>query len=258
MKIAFSIAFVLVAAYVGYGMLLYFKQRSLLYFPTPAFNHPFKEITFDTGEKVRVVVVNPDQARAVLYFGGNAEPVAMSAADFESTFPDRTVYLVNYRGYGGSSGDPTEPGLYEDALYIYDQIAPQHNAVSAMGRSLGSGVATYLAANRNLEALILVTPFDSVINVARTFFPVYPVTLLVRDKYDSIGRAPAIDIPTLVVIAENDEVIPPRHARNLVSAFLPGLVTARTLKGTNHNNVSLHPEYSDVIRTFLTDRKALK
>jgi pimeloyl-ACP methyl ester carboxylesterase len=258
MKLAVSIAFVLVAAYIGYGMLLYFKQRSLLYFPTPAFKHAFEEVTFDTGETIRVIVVNPGQRDALLYFGGNAEPVAMSAADFESGYPERTVYLVNYRGYGGSTGSPTEAGHYQDALFVYDQVAPRHNRVSAMGRSLGSGVATYLATHRALDRLILITPFDSVVNVARTFFPVYPVTMLVKDKYDSIGRAPEIDTRTLIVIAENDEVIPPRHARQLADAFRSNVVATHTLPGTNHNNLSLHPAYTDIIRTFLVEGKALK
>jgi pimeloyl-ACP methyl ester carboxylesterase len=143
-------------------------QRRLIYYPV-ALDPSFvaERIVVDNqGTRLQGWVLNPGQRKAVIYFGGNSEMITHRRGFFEDVFRDYSVYLINYRGYGDSEGSPSEAGLFSDALAIYDQLSPRHQSISAYGRSLGSGVAVYLAARRPLEKLILLTPYDSVAAVA--------------------------------------------------------------------------------------------
>ncbi|MCK5687871.1 alpha/beta hydrolase, partial [Myxococcota bacterium] len=102
---------ILLVAYIVIGALLFLSQRKFIYFPTSAIKHGYPEEIFKTGtESIVVAVVNGGREKALLYFGGNAEEVIYNAPDFAKIFAEHTVYLVNYRGYGGSSGQPTEAG----------------------------------------------------------------------------------------------------------------------------------------------------
>jgi hypothetical protein len=242
---------VLLVAYLGLGSMLYINQRSILYYPTPKVEHPFKELTFNNeSESINVIVLNQGKTKAILYFGGNGEAVAGNATDFEFLFPTHTVYLVNYRGYGGSTGVPEERGIYSDSLYIFDKIKQNHDAVSVLGRSLGSGVATLVASARKLDKLILVTPFDSIQNIAQDSFPIFPASLLIKDKYDSLSRVKDIKVPTLILIAEFDEVIGRKYSMNLASAFNPDQLTLEIIRGAGHNTISFKKRYGSLLKAF--------
>ncbi len=249
-----SLVFVVLTVYVGFGAYLYAFQRSFIYHPTPdgtAAGYERLAIASD-GERIQVWRSNPGRASAVIYFGGNAEAVGYGAADLARILPRHTLYLVDYRGYGGSSGVPSEAGLYLDALAVYDAIGAEHAEITALGRSLGSGVATYLAVQRPLDRLVLVTPFDNFESLAKGLYPVYPVGLLLRESYDSLARAPAIRAPTLIVIAAQDRQIPPDHARRLAAAFAAGQVEVVEIPDADHFSVSLRPGYAAALQGFLT------
>ncbi|WDE08137.1 alpha/beta fold hydrolase [Thalassomonas viridans] len=227
-------------------------QRTLIYFPRGAVDHGYPEQTFNNqGEMINTIVVNGGQQQALIYFGGNAEAVAFNAADFARVLSDFTVYLVNYRGYGGSSGSPNEQGLYSDALAIYDQVSRQHTGTAVIGRSLGSGIASYLAARRDISRLVLVTPFDSIEAVAQSQFPIYPMKYLLRDKYDSAARSKDIKAKVLLVIAEHDRVIRRARSDKLVEAFAPLKPQVEIIKNADHNDISQYPKYYQVIESFL-------
>ena len=144
-KLSTAIIF-LTVAYFSIGVLLYFGQRSFLYFPSPVVNHDFETLVFNnSGESINVIVGNKEKQKAILYFGGNAESVVYNMPIFTNIFQDHTIYLVNYRGYGGSSGSPKEKDIFADASIIFEAIKKKHSEVSVIGRSLGSGIATFLA-----------------------------------------------------------------------------------------------------------------
>ncbi|MBP18422.1 MAG: alpha/beta hydrolase [Gammaproteobacteria bacterium] len=247
-----SLLTIIVLVYIGFGALLYLFQRSLLYFPTPLVKHSYPEVIFENeSEFIHVIVLNEGMDTAVLYFGGNGEAVALNAADFAPLFPSHTVYLVNYRGYGGSSGTPTEDGIYSDALFIFDDVATRHAGVSVIGRSLGSGVATYVGANRSISRLALITPFDSVRNVAQKLYRIYPGSLMLKDHYDSLSRVNQITAPTLVLIAEHDEVINILHTENLVEAFPTSQIRVETISNTGHNTISSVSRYYQLLANHL-------
>lgn len=246
---------VLLVIYVGFGLLLYLNQRSFLYFPTPDFDHGFDSFVVNNdGESINVVVLNQGREKAILYFGGNGESVVADAPDFKLLFPFHTVYLVNYRGYGGSSGRPEESGIYSDALTIFDQIKQQHNAVSVIGRSLGTGVATLIASTRMIDRLALITPFDSVQHIAQDRFFFYPMSLLLKDRYDSLSRVKQITVPTLILVAEYDEVIGRKYTMNLVAAFDPGQVTVTIVKDTGHNTILAEEGASGLLGAYFSSQ----
>ncbi|NIM63525.1 MAG: hypothetical protein GTO30_18345 [Acidobacteria bacterium] len=168
-------------------------------------------------------------------------------------FPDHTVYFVHYRGYGGSTGSPSEEGFFLDAVNTYDRVREEHDGVAVIGRSLGSGVAIHLASRREIEKLVLVTPFDSIERVAREAVPFFPVKLLLKDKYRSIGAAPGIEVPTLVLVAENDEVIPRRSSDRLIAAFDASRVRSLVVPGATHNTIGEHRLYVAGLREFIND-----
>ena len=244
----------LLAAYLGFGLLLYLMQRHFLYFPTQAIQHHYRQLSFNTdGESIKVTVLNTGKERAIIYFGGNGETVDNNAAIFSATFTDHTVYLVNYRGYGGSTGQPGEQGFYSDALFVFDEIKPEYTDISVIGRSLGSGVATFLASKREVNKLILITPFDSIQNVAQAIYRIYPIAFMLKDKYESLGRVASIKAKTLVMIAEKDTIIKVKHSMRLVNAFPASQITWHILSNENHNSISYNEKYYTLLKQFLSN-----
>ena len=247
-----SLLFAALFLYVGACGFLYAFQRDLLYFPTKKYEHPYEEILFQNHDaSISVVVLNKGKEHGLLYFGGNGEAVIGNAESFASEFPDITIYLFNYRGYGGSSGSASESAIYADATAFYQSIKPNHKDISVAGRSLGSGIATYLAASQPMHKVVLITPYDSILNVAKKRFLFFPVSLLLKDKYESVVRAKSIKSDVLVLAAEHDQVIPAEHTQALANELNNADVEFKVIKNTGHNNISNTPEYYKLIKQFL-------
>ena len=242
--------------YLFAALAMYLLQRKLIYHPTPAIAHSYNErqIVVDTNVTLRIIEANPGKNEAVIYFGGNAELVAGSASDLAAALPNKTLYLVNYRGYGGSDGSPTETQLFNDAEKIFDAVAAingaQHQRISVIGRSLGSGVASYLASRKPVARLILITPFDSILRVAQAAYPVFPVRWLLKDRFESDKYAPLIKAPVLVLLAEHDAVIPSNSSRRLLQR-LPDSTQSYIFNNTGHNDLQTHQDFYPAITTFL-------
>lgn len=249
LKSIFSVLFIL---YIAAGALLYTFQRNFLYFPTDNVQHDYnvRNITVDN-ETLEILVLNEGNIDAIIYFGGNGESVVSNAPSFEIMFPHYTVYLMNYRGYGGSTGSPTENNIYSDAQLLYDTVSPKHQQISTIGRSLGSGVATFLASTRDIEKMVLITPYNSIENIAQDSYPIFPVSFLLKDKYDSASRVKNIDSTTLIILAEQDSVVPVKYSRLLIEEFPPSQITIATIKGAGHNNLSDTNEYFQLLQKFL-------
>jgi pimeloyl-ACP methyl ester carboxylesterase len=248
MKNIISIALLL---YIGVGLFLYLKQRSFIYFPVGDKSSTLSSRMLDNdGHSINIYVLNETAVNAIIYFGGNAENVAHNADSFSTKFSDYAVYLINYRGYGGSTGTPSESAIYSDALKVFDSIKLDHPSTVVMGRSLGSAVATYVAAQRAVHKLILVTPFDSVQRIAQSQFPIYPMSLLLKDKHDSFARAKHIQARTLVIAATQDRVIKMPRTQRLLTGFETD-VEFHALEGVGHNDISSHPNYYRLIEQFL-------
>jgi uncharacterized protein len=241
--------------YLLFGWFLFQFQDHFLYHPVPeATDQGLQEWTFQTRDKtsLKIFMVNEGQKNALLYFGGNAESVALNAPDLQQSLPERTLFFINYRGYAGSEGKPSEELLFDDATQIFDAVAEKFTEIAVIGRSLGSGVAAYLAAHRPVRQLILVTPFDSIEQVAQQQYPLYPISWLLRDKYDSLSHAPKIKANVLIMLAEHDSIINPERSIRLINAFTRQQLTAvTTIKRSNHNNIASKTEYYRQIQAFL-------
>jgi len=185
---------------------------------------------------------------AVVYFGGNAEDVNFSLPGLAAAFPKHAIYLMHYRGYGGSTGKPSEDALVADALALLDRVRSEHINVVVIGRSLGSGVAVHLASLRPVARLILVTPYDSLVGLAANQFPLFPVHWLLLDKFESWRYAAQVNVPTLIVAADRDEVIPRTSTEALYARFHSGVATLRVVAGASHNTISESPEYVPLLR----------
>lgn len=226
-------------AYLGLCALLFLMQRSMLYFPVPR-DPAVPMLRLDAGGiAINVSIHEHAGTEAVIYFGGNAEDVSASVGELAAAFPGHAVYALHYRGYGGSEGTPGEAALHADAAALWKHVAARHARIAVVGRSLGSGVAVRLAAERDAARLVLITPYDSMVSVARAHYGWLPVGWLLRDRYDAVNHAPAVRAPTLLRVAGNDEVIPRASSERLFTAFAPGVARMEVVPGADHNGVPL-------------------
>ena len=195
----------------------------------------------EAGE-LKGLVVNPGMPKALIYFGGNGEQVERNVDFFIKCLPRHSVYLFPYRGYGGNPGSPSQDGLFADALLLEAFVKSRHSAVSLMGRSLGSGVAVHVASKRPIEKLLLVTPYDSIANVAAAKYPVFPVRWLLKDPFDSVAYAANVNAAVKILIASDDTIIPPVHSRALAMSF-KHRPSVKYIEGADHNTISSAREY---------------
>lgn len=244
---------IVVAVYALLCAWVYARQRSMIYYPVPERTAAAGEALSlpVAGAVLKIWTVRRPGSRALVYFGGNAEDVGFSLGEFAQAIPERSLYFVNYRGYGGSTGAPTEAALVADALVIFDSLRKDHDEIAVIGRSLGSGVAVQLAAARPVSRLVLVTPFDSLARVGQGAMPWLPVALLMKDRYESTRFAPQVSCPILLLIAADDRVIPPAHAQALLAAFAAGRARALEVPAAGHNDIQLWPRYYREIAGFL-------
>jgi pimeloyl-ACP methyl ester carboxylesterase len=249
MRIVFALIAVAAALYIAACAALYFFQRSLIYYPQPSAHGTASRMNLRSGEVDLVISIRerPGPA-AVIYFGGNAEDVSASLPELSQAFADRALYLMNYRGYGGSAGSPSESALHNDALTLFDMARANHHDIVVVGRSLGTGIAIRLATQRAVTRLVLVTPYDSLQELAAAQFPLFPVRWMLGDKYESDRHAPSVTAPTTIVLAEHDEVIPRASTERLFTRFAPGVAKLTVVPGTGHNTVSDHPLYLELLR----------
>lgn len=262
-----SLVTIAVLGYAGLVLVLWLLQERMIFFPQPLAPGTSERIRTRVPAAAGITITAADGTRLsgwlrraataepaglVIYFGGNAEEVSWLADD-GAWPPDWAVALLNYRGYGESEGRPSERALFADALAIHDRLVADTGCarVVAFGRSLGSGVAVHLAAQRTLAGVVLVSPYDSVRAVAAAVYPWVPVAWLLRHPFDSLATAPRIDVPLLALIAGDDRVIPPAHSRHLVAAW-GGPARTVEVDGADHNDVAERPEYGAAIGEFLT------
>lgn len=236
-------AALVVTAYLAICALLYLSQDRFIYYPTPR-GVDTPTITLQRGDADVVVSTNGVEGdRAVLYFGGNAEDVSRAIAPLGRAFPGAAIYAMHYRGYGGSTGAPSERALVGDGIALLRRVAKTHPRISIVGRSLGSGIAVQVAASSRVERLVLVTPFNSIAELAAGQFRLFPTQLLLRDRYESWRHARGLDVPTTIIVAADDQVIPQWSSRKLADAFPAGVAELVVIPDAGHNDVSDAPGY---------------
>jgi pimeloyl-ACP methyl ester carboxylesterase len=243
----------------------WFAQESLLFFPQPVSSTahlPARalrlEVAAADGTHLRgwIVKGTAAPAPAVIYFGGNAEEVSWTISD--NRWPrDWTIVGVNYRGYGTSEGKPGEPALTADALVIYDAVTKRDDVdprrIVVFGHSLGTAIATHLAAERPVAGAILVSPYDSMTAIGKLHYPWLPVSLLLRHRFDAVPDAKRNTMPMLAIVGGADSIIPAERSRALFDAWA-GPKTWQVVPRAGHNDLGNDAAFWDSVARFLAQR----
>ena len=208
-------------AYVGLLALMYVFQRRLMYFPDATRGSPAaaglpqaEEVEFQSGDGERLIAwtIPPRNGKpVVIYFQGNAGALALRAERFAWLTADGTgLVALCYRGYGGSTGKPSEEGLIGDARAAYDFATARYgdSRIVLFGESLGTAVAVALAAERPVAGVILDAPFTSAADVGAAAYPFAPVRWLMKDQFHSDRRIGRVTAPLLVLHGERDSIVP--------------------------------------------------
>ena len=235
--------------------LLLSVQRRMIYFPRRDVVPPAasvlpgaEDVAFETADGLQlngwyVSAGGNAERRAVIVFNGNAGNRALraplAAALRESGL---SVLLFDYRGYGGNPGSPSESGLVADAraarAYVVHRDDVDPDRLVYFGESLGAAVAVALAAEHPPAAVVLRSPFTSLVDMGRLLYPFLPVRLLLRDRFDAISQIRQMQCPLLVVAGERDSIVPPDQSRRLFDAA-PGPKRLALIPGADHNDVAL-------------------
>jgi len=247
---------------IGFPLLMYLAQDSLIFHPQPlpeaqrasiAQRASVESLFIDAADGTRLHAWHAKGkpgASLVMYFGGNAEEVSWMLDDAARRTPEASWLLVDYRGYGSSGGSPSEKALTGDALRWYDRLSSQYQKTYVFGRSLGSGVAVHLAAHRPVAGVILVAPFDSLVEVGKRHYPFLPVSWMLKHRFDSVEIAPRISAPLLCIVAAGDEIVPAEHSKRLYDAW-GGEKRWVGLDGAGHNSTDGAANYWPSIVAFL-------
>lgn len=253
MKIMINVLIMLLGVYLLSCFVLYYFQDKLIFFPPAPQEDVYESVSqneiqiSELNKKIHGwdIKVNETKSQTILYFGGNAQDVVY--LNFEaSEFNVKQLIAINHPGYGKSAGQPTQISIYKNALEVYDwaikkyQLNPKNIVV--MGRSLGSSVATYLAANRQISGLILITPFDSIENIAANQYKYFPIKLLMKHSFPTIDYIGLVTAPTLMLAAERDEIIAEENLANLKQAAGENNRLIR-YENVGHNTIQEHNEY---------------
>jgi fermentation-respiration switch protein FrsA (DUF1100 family) len=260
-----------IAAPLGGALLLYLLQDKLVFnpvreeapMPPVPPTHKMRPIMLTMRDGVRLhgwwmraagpaSILRP----AVIYFGGRSEDVCWAAGSLPVLEGTHALF-INYRGYGRSQGTPTEASLLDDALTLYDWLALQPGVdagrIGVIGRSLGSGVATYLASQRSPAAVVLLTPYDSIVEIARMRFPFCAARWLLKHRFESVRFAQQSRSPALVLLAEADTIVPLPNAMRLIGAWR-GPVDVQTIAGSDHCDIQLKTDTWRAIHSYLSER----
>lgn len=257
--------FIIAAAiYCGFAALMYFAQRALMYFPETVRTAPAaaglwqaEEVWLNPVDGERVIAWHmPPRGDnpVVIYFHGNGGSLRLRVDRFQGLAAAGIGLIgLSYRGYGGSSGKPTEAGLIADARAAYDFAAERYRGrIALWGESLGTGVAVALAAEQPVARVILESPYTSTLDVAAANYWFLPVRLLMRDQFRSDKRIAGVKAPVLILHGEADGIIPIQYGERLY-AMIPGEKRLVRFPGGGHNDLDDFGAAEEALK-FLRDR----
>lgn len=264
MPLVLQIVFFFLFFYITLLMYMYISQERSLFYPNTARYQPKKDERVQPYKLHRPYgrgnlqlcgwLVNPEhiRTRLIIYYGGNGEDVFSNIDEFAEI--QAATLFVAYRGYAGSEGEPGEASLFADALAVFDDIEssrPHPRQVFLMGRSLGTGVACYVASQREVHGVILVSPFDSICRLAQIRYPWLPVSLLLKHKFDSSFYAPKVTAPFLILYGTRDRIVPPLHTKALLRVIQSEKEVV-CIENAEHGTIDMHPQYWPSILEFLS------
>lgn len=252
------IILIVFVAWLGAVVWMWVRQESYLFLPQqweplPEFEHARWDPKVN-GVQLQGWFLDKGAEKTVVFHGGNAQDMAAHCERIDAEL-DCNALLVNYRGYGQSEGTPGEKEMVADSIAVLDLFSKEKqiplSSIYLLGRSIGSGVSTQVAAARpNVAGVILVTPYESIAAIAKFQYPWLPIEGMLRHTFRSIDFAPNINIPALFLLAEFDEVIPVESGRKLGEAW--GGPKEIVMLPTGHNDINEHPAYFEAINRFVS------
>ena len=232
-KMLISIAATLIIAYCGLGLILYLTQSTLLYRPvrqilyTPGeLGLDFEIVAFESADGVQLsgwYVPSEDAELTVLFCHGNGGNMS-HRLDSINIFHNLGLncFIFDYRGYGQSSGKPTEEGTYLDAEAAYEWLKKKKKVSSAniivFGRSLGASIAAYLAGKVEVRALVIESCFTSYVDIGKKFYPYMPIRLFAKFGYPTIDYVRDVNCPVMIIHSRDDDIIPFEFGQKLYEA----------------------------------------
>jgi len=252
MKSFAVILLVAVLVYFGAVVYLYVTQDEKVFnkkYAKPYVPEVAKKTEFKTKDSVLLegaYTKNGDNLPLVLYFGGNANNVTEFLDKTASKLKNYNFIGFNYPGYAGSGGRPCEKCILRYALEIFDFYKPD----IVMGRSLGTSVAAFTASKRDVKKVVLVTPFDSIVNIAKNKYPFLPVEKLLKYRFEEYKWIAKTDAPVSVLLVKNDDVIPEENVKNLLKS-VKNLAALREIDGVTHGEVYKHHNIVKVLDELL-------
>lgn len=245
------------------GSALYFFQEKLLFLPSTLeqnyqyqFHHNFEELFLKTDENstINALHFKVEHPKGVLlYFHGNAGDLSRWGIIAEY-FVDMQydVLIMDYRTYGKSTGKLSEEALYSDAQYCYDYLLKQYseNEITLYGRSLGTGIASYLASKNNPKQLILETPYYSILDVAKVRFPLFPLKQVLKYHFPTYQFLSKSKCPITIIHGTDDGVVPYASGKKLSELHIEKL-NFITVEGGDHNNLIEFEDYRAAITSIL-------
>lgn len=254
---------VLFGLYVMIGSTLYFLQEKLLFLPTfleqnyqYQFDFSFEELFLKPAENVNINALHfkaENPKGVILYFHGNAGDLSRWGKIVEY-FVDNNydVLVMDYRTYGKSSGPLSEVAFYDDAQFCYDYLLKQYSEteITLYGRSLGTGIASYIASKNKPKQLILETPYYSILDVAKLRFPVFPLKQLLKYQFPTFKYLPEAICPITIIHGTEDNIVPYSSGKKLSELNISGLNFV-TVNGGRHNNLVDFEDYQKTIKAVL-------
>ena len=224
MKYLYLTVVSIILAYLAIILFIYFYQRNLLYNPSDnnylndKINFNYEEIFIETEKNIKLKTwfINKDlnKFKTIVFFHGNAGNLLNRVHKLNELYKlDLNILLTSWRGFSGNKGKPSEKNLYYDAQQIVEWLKVRgldNKDIILYGESLGTGVAIELASKNNFGGIILESPFTSMIDTAKIYYPYLPVNLLLKDKYDSKSKIKDIKTPILIMHGKMDNIVPQR------------------------------------------------
>jgi len=256
---------IILIIYIAIGIALYFFQEKLLFYPEKLsqdhvfnFSGPFKEINLVVNDQKNISIIQftvPDSVckGVVLYFHGNRRNIERYAP-FASNFTKNNyeVWMIDYPGFGKSTGERTEQILYDDASQFYKMARARFakDSIIIYGRSMGTGIAAQLASVKDCKRLILEAPYYSMYSLLSHYAFIYPVSWISKYHLPTYQYFEKVDAPITIFHGTNDEVIPYNHSRRLIKMAKSGAELVTIEKG-NHNNLSDFPLFHQKLDSIL-------
>ncbi len=222
MKYIYLIFSSIIIAYLVLLVFIYFYQRNLLYHPSEnnyqndKIQFSYDEIFIKVDDKIKlkswIINKNLKKFKTLVFFHGNAGELSNRIYKLnELNKLDINILLISWRGFSGNEGSPTEDNLYKDAeaaIQWLNRKGVKNNRIILYGESLGTGVAVEIGKKNNFNSIILESPFTSMENAAKIYYPYLPVKLLLKDKYDSLSKITTIKTPILIMHGKKDDIVP--------------------------------------------------